>query len=1025
MTRPEIIRADSIDLQDRDAPSTSTQGHPKSAADGSLAPHQAETLREVAAETAEHRRISWVNNGDVGDLQQYAEDLASGVTDQQSGRPIVGGNTKKMPSGSQQDALAIAQNGGLAGHEADDDDDMDGETEVDMDDDMMDKISSSPSIEDGGSTCALPRGLPRSLNSSCQSVASCSPPASPLISDARSSSPYLALPDHLPLNRQEQRADMTCYEPPNRHHHLYGEFENQGPARDELPSHDRRYDDRDCNDCSGHNEPAQPDEQYDLEIYEEEDYIAHDLADDSGGIGEAHGEYITAAMGTHRMGGHGMDPKFGQAQEDAGRDQDCYDDNDDSNCGLTVPYESDEDDDGDFSTVDDSRFVDSGWGGECLQDTEDIDFDFVYALHTFVATVEGQANATKGDTMVLLDDSNSYWWLVRVVKDSSIGYLPAEHIETPTERLARLNKHRNIDLSASMLGDQAEKSRNPLKSAIKRRKTKTVQFAAPTYVNYSDNDYSTDEEDLEAAYFAQQQQQQGQQAQQTTSQQEGADTETDDVTAKIEPLRPKSQKEAGMSESNRLEGSGEADPTGEGRDSEDMFDGTASDGPKKTSDGTVRDSFFKDDTVETKKITLTPNLLRDDNAPRTSNDSRELKQRVSLDKLDKESLLGKDDKKKKDKKEKDKKPSAIRSFFSRKDKKAKGDEDDDSFGKRSMDADNQEKEIEEDDLGSSPEKASSSGPQRHPSKLQKQQPRTEPSPTRKPGNGTAKESGMDLAAFLSEGKVSNVANVPPASMRVVSPESSLSRSPEASRIERSNSAGMAPSRAPREEVRPIEATTAKSQSELDDFDSDEDYAPEAVRQAPVQDDMHRQQQQRSAQGTSPDAHHGSEAASDGPKSVNAPAVTIPPQRRQAERLSESPVQVSPVNVSNPPPLMIDTSSQEEDRSSSRSTPSPELISHEESEMHSKKDSIASSSSTTTMSSWNDVNLRAFFDSGTDIRDLLAIVYDKTDAVPAGPEHPVAGSIFREQNAKLAEITTQLDNMLGDWLARKQRLQGTV
>jgi hypothetical protein len=54
-------------------------------------------------------------------------------------------------------------------------------------------------------------------------------------------------------------------------------------------------------------------------------------------------------------------------------------------------------------------------------EVEDIDFEFVYALHTFVATVEGQANATKGDTMVLLDDSNSYWWLVRVVKDGSIG----------------------------------------------------------------------------------------------------------------------------------------------------------------------------------------------------------------------------------------------------------------------------------------------------------------------------------------------------------------------------------------------------------------------------------------------------------------------------------------------------------------------------------------------------------------------------------------------------------------------------
>jgi hypothetical protein len=71
--------------------------------------------------------------------------------------------------------------------------------------------------------------------------------------------------------------------------------------------------------------------------------------------------------------------------------------------------------------TDAERFIDSGWGGECLRETEDIDFEFVYALHTFVATVEGQANAQKGDTMVLLDDSNSYWWLVRVVKDSTIG----------------------------------------------------------------------------------------------------------------------------------------------------------------------------------------------------------------------------------------------------------------------------------------------------------------------------------------------------------------------------------------------------------------------------------------------------------------------------------------------------------------------------------------------------------------------------------------------------------------------------
>lgn len=55
---------------------------------------------------------------------------------------------------------------------------------------------------------------------------------------------------------------------------------------------------------------------------------------------------------------------------------------------------------------------------------DEIDFEFVYALHTFLAELEGQASVEKGDTLVLLDDSNPYWWLIRVIKDSHIGYLP-------------------------------------------------------------------------------------------------------------------------------------------------------------------------------------------------------------------------------------------------------------------------------------------------------------------------------------------------------------------------------------------------------------------------------------------------------------------------------------------------------------------------------------------------------------------------------------------------------------------------
>jgi hypothetical protein len=58
----------------------------------------------------------------------------------------------------------------------------------------------------------------------------------------------------------------------------------------------------------------------------------------------------------------------------------------------------------------------------------------------------------RGDSLVLLDDSNSYWWLVKCVKTDEIGYIPAENIETPYERLARLNRQKN---SRPILVEQA------------------------------------------------------------------------------------------------------------------------------------------------------------------------------------------------------------------------------------------------------------------------------------------------------------------------------------------------------------------------------------------------------------------------------------------------------------------------------------------------------------------------------------------------------------------------------------------
>ncbi|KAK6536506.1 hypothetical protein TWF281_000734 [Arthrobotrys megalospora] len=259
---------------------------------------------------------------------------------------------------------------------------------------------------------------------------------------------------------------------------------------------------------------------------------------------------------------------------------------------------------------------------------EDIDFEFVYALHTFIATVEGQANATKGDTMVLLDDSNSYWWLVRVVKDSSIGYLPAEHIETPSERLARLNKHRNVDLSTPMLGDNQEKSKNMFKKAIRRRGAKTVQFAPPTYVEASDYDYSSDEEDVEGEYYSNDDEGAAMdEDSQADAKSLGGSTivEDDEITPIDAPdtvERPKALEEKPKDKKEEKQQQQQQQPVSkpfaksDRRDSDEILDskvdGSSEPKPKPTPLRNTDSVLFGDPDSEPRRITLTPKLARDD-----------------------------------------------------------------------------------------------------------------------------------------------------------------------------------------------------------------------------------------------------------------------------------------------------------------------------------------------------------------------------------------------------------------------------
>lgn len=348
--------------------------------DGSPAPHQADALKHVELELSEQHGRSPRASQDLSgkELQLlHDEDVAH----------------DRDPSDNLLRNSAL-NHGGIGSEE--EVDGVDGEDC--LDDDMMDKISSSPSIgEDGGYTLpfasAPPGNFPRLLASKKKYQAA--------NSDDASSPLFYETPNYFPLSYQYRQHEIIGLQ--HRHHQQEGLFAPEGIEPPDIQSASSEID-----------EDSQMDMNRFRGAFEEE--WQRDSFESNFDSSDFHHLLLPA-----------YDPLLdGECQQLSVEEEAMHSPSSNSSqswlseVGLD-DYVDDDDDATEPSFAEDSRFVDSGWGGECLRETEEIDFDFVYALHTFVATVEGQANATKGDTMVLLDDSNSYWWLVRVVKDGSIG----------------------------------------------------------------------------------------------------------------------------------------------------------------------------------------------------------------------------------------------------------------------------------------------------------------------------------------------------------------------------------------------------------------------------------------------------------------------------------------------------------------------------------------------------------------------------------------------------------------------------
>ncbi|KAK6384414.1 protein phosphatase regulator [Exophiala oligosperma] len=923
---------DTLDLQDHDAPSakdhTKQPTHPSPYGYGPAAPHQQQALRHAEHEAYQQQHTSPRSsedrpNGGFHADQHFYDDLDD----------------------DRDDDHMTSQNGvnGNGYHGQDLDDGAgDSHDEEDMDDDLMDKISSSPSIEDG--KYSLPIWPTR-----VDSVDLGASPASPTPTrGSHSSSPFSVTPDHFPLY-------PTHVIHPASHH---GEYSTQNIVN-----------------TDGHLESFTPNEEYGTS----RDPML--MASDPVATTQYYNIPLSESQEFRRYLLPTHDPLLDDAIESY-EDDFVYEENEDDwedEASYLPDYASSSDDDTeDFTFSLDDRFVDSGWGGECLREIEDIDFEFVYALHTFVATVEGQANATKGDTMVLLDDSNSYWWLVRVVKDGSI-----------------VRK-----LSASMLGDNTEKSKNPLKKAMRRRNAKTVQFTAPTYYEPSDYEYS-DEEDEEGDDVPL----------------DGSDDRDDTESAEDQQdlsgtTEPRSKEETviangiqRMTSNESLKNEVVSSPT-KSQQVQVGLEQPSDEPMQRSRKGVVRntDSFYRDETVETKKISLTPRLLRGDADAASAEQQQqqhELRQRASLETFDK--IVGSDEKSKDKKKEK---KGMLSGLFKR--KKGSTPEESEKLVEEQRQSPQSKDSLES--LTSRPE----AGPERKPSKLQKNPPPVSP-----------KASGPDQRAPSREGVNTSQAPVAGTGLPATAPASASALStvrkveseptpgegaqepPSPSQAQSATPVNRFPSLTEKRSIfspittalKPSSNTTtdgdgavktiyskrAKERFALEDSDSEDEknaVVEEDDRKAisPISDSQAAPSRSDSAMQVSP----------------IEPSDMYDDLKYQTQQ-QQGAIRISPIHDE---PALV-----ESEGTASTSKPSPSTATH----------TPSTSRSTPT---WSDASLRSYMENSQDIKDLLIIVHDKSNVTPVGPEHPLMQDLFSAERNKLAEMQAQLDNMLMGWISKK-------
>ncbi|KAK3076310.1 hypothetical protein LTS18_013355, partial [Coniosporium uncinatum] len=462
----------------------------------------------------------------------------------------------------------------------------------------------------------------------------------------------------------------------------------------------------------------------------------------------------------------------------------------------------------------------------------------------------------------------------------------------------------------------------------------------------------------------------------------------------------------------------------------------------RTRNGTVRntDSFFKDDTVETRKITLTPNLLRDDSNSSTTRSADTREGGGSMDGLEKQLAAGD---KYPEKKKKDKKPGMLSGLFKRKDKKS--DEKQNDLSRAPSDEPLQsptERVFSPTNVGpDAPSRTSSKG------KLQKQQqssrstspekvhrddsPQQNIAPTPQQMVNGAVKPQIGPAVRPIEPQAAAETDKQP-SLRIKPPENNSKLTDFTNKLR-------SPDEPKRQKVK-----KAKQRVELDDFDSPADEAEERAENPFADRDEEEMQSQdneikprsrvesliKEDDSSQPPPLVGdtsSQETRDSPISPDASPILqtamlerpagglAPPQLSPDQYNPNSPTAPAPLQLRKPEPeTLLPQESAPRHQYRNPPTPAAPPPPPPKSESPTSPGAGFESKASTPTSTWSDANLSRFYDT-PEIRDMVVIVHNTSDLERLGPDHPAVMGIMQEERGRLDAMNKQLDDLMSGWM----------